>query len=76
MHLCGYDIGRPLPDKLPPQSICNASVQHENMYPSELILVELRDLEAHKLADPILIKEYQAASVVNTNCLSTGIFSP
>lgn len=68
MHLCGYDIGRLLPDKFPPQNICNARVQHENKDPSELILVELRDLKTHEQADPILCKESRAASVANTNC--------
>lgn len=53
MHLCRYDIGRPLPDKFPPQNICNAKVEHENTYPSEL---KLRDLKAREQADPILLK--------------------
>lgn len=49
---------------------------NENTYPSELILVELRDLKIFEQADPIIFKEFRAASVVNTNCQSTGIFSP
>lgn len=47
MHLWGYDIGRPQPDKFPPQNVCNARVHDENPYPSELILIELRDLNTH-----------------------------
>lgn len=76
MLLCGYDSGRPLPDKFPLQNICNVRVQYENTYPSALILVEFKDLKTHEQVDPTLFKESWAASVVNTNSLSTGIFSP
>lgn len=63
MLLCGYDSGRPLPDKFPLQNICNVRVQHENTYPSELILVEFRDLKTHEQVDPTLFKEFWTLTV-------------